>query len=46
MDQERILDKIKKCLALSERAGFKHGWWNLESWARRMAEQAYEERQP
>lgn len=32
--------------AFIERAGFKHGWWNLESWARRMAEQAYEERQP
>lgn len=25
------------------RAGFTHGWENLESWARRMAEQAYRE---
>jgi hypothetical protein len=25
------------------RAGFRHGWSNLESWARSMAEQAYEE---
>ena len=25
------------------RAGFKHGWHNLESWARRMAEQAVRE---
>jgi hypothetical protein len=30
--------------AFIERAGFRHGWWNLESWARRVAEQAYEER--
>lgn len=25
------------------RAGFRYGWLNLESWARRMAEQAVEE---
>lgn len=25
------------------RAGFRYGWENLESWARRMVEQAYEE---
>jgi hypothetical protein len=31
--------------AFIERAGFTYGWLNLESWARRMAEQAYEERQ-
>jgi hypothetical protein len=30
--------------AFIERAGFRHGWSNLESWARRMAEQAWQER--
>jgi len=25
------------------RAGFRHGWYNLESWARQMVDQAYEE---
>lgn len=30
--------------AFIKRAGFHYGWDNLESWARRMAEQAYEER--
>lgn len=30
--------------AFIKRAGFTYGWMNLESWARRMAEQAYEER--
>lgn len=30
--------------AFIKRAGFSYGWENLESWARRMAEQAYEER--
>lgn len=29
--------------AFIQRAGFKHGWENLESWARRMAEQAVKE---
>ncbi len=29
--------------AFIKRAGFSYGWENLESWARRMAEQAYEE---
>lgn len=30
--------------AFIRRAGFTYGWENLESWARRMAEQAYAER--
>jgi hypothetical protein len=37
------LDKKAWLEAFIERAGFTYGWDNLESWAQRMAEQAYEE---
>ena len=37
MDNQKELDEF------IARAGFTYGWRNLESWARRMAEQAVEE---
>lgn len=38
MDEE---SKQKWLDAFVKRAGFNHGWENLELWARKMAEQAY-----
>lgn len=46
MNQDRRADfepTREQLEAFIQRAHFRHGWENLESWARRMAEQAVEE---
>lgn len=44
LKSEAEADEAAWLEAFIRRAGFTYGWENLESWARRMAEQAYEER--